>query len=154
MRKPVRTADGRTWMVDSRISWTRPQRADQFEHDMAAGYLPGAAMMGVILVLTLFVVLWTPAGVVIPGWFVLLILLVLLLVPVWWALQRPWVITARTDEPIPAEGEHWEVIVRGIISAREEAHQIIDDLRTRGVPGTGTGRLAQIKSPTAPFPDA
>jgi hypothetical protein len=147
MKRTVRyEEDGRTWTVRSRISWTKPARGGQFEHDMAAGYVSGLAMLGVVLALTLFVVFWTPVGVVVPAWFVLAVLVVLLMVPVWWAWQRPWIITARTDEPIATEGEHWEGIVHGVFPAWEEARRVTDDLRTRGTPDSGTGRLYQITS--------
>jgi hypothetical protein len=154
MMRMVRAADRRTWTVQSRISWTKPAMADQFEHDMAAGYVSCIAMLGVVVVLTLFVVFWTPAGVVIPAWFVLLILLVLLMLPVSWALQRPWIITAYTTEPIETEGEHWEGIVRGMIPAREETYRVADDLRTRGIPDDGNGPLSRVTSSTAPFRDS
>ncbi|MGH3719708.1 MAG: DUF983 domain-containing protein [Pseudonocardiaceae bacterium] len=140
----VQGDDGRAWTVQSRISWTKPALADQFEHDMAAGYVSCTVILGVIVLLTLFVVFWTPAAVVIPAWFVLLILLVLLLVPVLWAMQRPWIITAHTAEPIGADGEYWEGIVHGIVSAREEAYRVADDLRTRGVPDNDVGPLSRL----------
>jgi hypothetical protein len=149
MMQEVRTAEGRTWTVHSRISWTKPEREHQFEHDMAAGYVSCIAMAGVVVVLTLFLVFWTPAGVVIPPWFVRLILLILLLVPVWWALQRPWIITAYTEQ----EGEHWEGTVRGMISAREEAHRVAEDLKMRGIPDDGNGPLSRVPS-TASFRDS
>lgn len=154
MMRMVRDDDGRTWIVRSRISWTKPERAYGFEHDMAGDYLPGLAMLGVVLVLTLFVVFWTPGNVVIPAWFVLAVLLVLLMVPVWWAWQRPWIITARTDEPLATEGEHWEGIVHGVFPARQEAHRVADELRTRGAPDSGTGRLSRITSSTTPYHDS
>jgi hypothetical protein len=148
----VRAADKRTWTVRSSISWTRPAMADQFEHDMT-DYAPGIAMLVVIVVLTLSVVFWTPAEVVIPAWFMLLMLLVLLLVPVLWALQRPWIITAHTDEPLGTDGEVWEGVMRGMISAREETRRVADDLRTQGFPDDGTGPLMRLTS-SAPILDS
>lgn len=124
--------------------------ADQFEHDMAAGYVSGVAMLGVLAVLILFVVFWTPNGVVVPSWFTLLLLLVLLLIPVVWALHRPWVITAHTSEPIITDGEHWEGIVRGMAPAREELFRIADDLELKGIPNEPHGPLTRVASP-APF---
>ncbi|MGH3827550.1 MAG: DUF983 domain-containing protein [Pseudonocardiaceae bacterium] len=140
----VRAKDGRSWAVQSRISWTKPEMADQFEHDIAAGYLPGASMLGVIVVLTLLVVFLTPAGVVVPAWFVLLILLILLLVLVSWAMQRPWIITAYTTEPLEADSERWQGIVHGVIPAREEILRVSDDLQMRNVPDNGTGPLSRL----------
>jgi hypothetical protein len=154
MMRVVRAADKRTWTVHSRISWTKPELAEQFEHDMAAGYVSCVAMLGVVVALTLFVVFWTPAGVVIPAWFVLLILLVLLVLLMSWAMQRPWVITARTAEPIETEGERWEGLVRGMVPAREETYRIADALKERSIPNDGHGPLSRVPSPTAPMADS
>jgi hypothetical protein len=155
MMRVVQADDGRTWTIHSKISWTKPERAEQFEHDMAAAsYLHGIAMLGLVIVLTLFLVFWTPVGVVIPAWFVLFILLVLLLVLVAWALQRPWVITAHTDQPIETRGERWEGVVRGVVAAREEIQRVTEDLRTRNVPDDGRGPLSRISPPNVPFGNA
>lgn len=151
MMRVVQGADNRAWTVQSRISWTRPAMTAQFEHDMAAGYVSGIAMLGVVVVLTLFVVFWTPAGVVVPAWFVLLILLLLLLGSVSWAMQRSWIITAHTAEPVETEGEHWEGIVRGMLPAREETYRVADCLRRRSIPDDGNGSLARV---SAPFRDS
>jgi hypothetical protein len=150
MMRVVRAADRRTWTVRSSISWTKPALADQFEHDMAAGYVSGVAMLGVVTVLTLLLVFWPSTEVVIPKWFLLLILLLLLLLPVWWAMQRPWVITAHTDEPIGSERELWEGVVRGMVPAREVTYQIVDDLKDRGIPDNGIGPLVRLTSTALP----
>ncbi|MGH3785631.1 MAG: DUF983 domain-containing protein [Pseudonocardiaceae bacterium] len=142
MRRMVRAADGRTWTVQSRINWTGSGRSEQFEHDLAGGYVAGIAMLGVVIALTLALVILSPAGLVIPAWLVLLILLFLLLVAMGWALQRPWTITAYTDQPAETKGEFWEGSVRGVLSAREEAFQVIDELQERGIPDDGEGPLA------------
>lgn len=147
MMRVVRAADRRTWTVRSRISWTRPAMADQFEHDMAAGYVSGVAMLGVLVVLILFVVFWTPTDVVIPSWFGLLLLLILLLIPVLWALQRPWIITAHTADPAGSDGEYWEGIVKGMVPAREETVRIADDLIESGVPDEPSGPLTRVAPP-------
>jgi hypothetical protein len=150
MRRVVRAnTDGRIWAVRSRISWTRPAMADQFEHDLAAGYVSGVAMLGVLTVLILFVVFWTPTDVVIPAWFMLLLFLILLLLPVLWALQRPWVITADTADPRETDGEHWEGIVRGVVPAREEMFRIVDDLEAKGYPNEPHGPLTRLASPAS-----
>ncbi|PZS21000.1 MAG: hypothetical protein DLM60_07860 [Pseudonocardiales bacterium] len=147
MMRVVRAADRRTWMVRSRISWTRRAMADEFEHDMT-DYGHGIVMLGIVVALTLFVVFWTPADVVRPAWFLLLILLFLLVLLVSWAWQRPWVITAHTDEPMGTEGERWEGVVRGMIPAREETYQVVDDLRRTGSPDDGTSALSRVSSST------
>jgi hypothetical protein len=143
MRRVVRAQDRRTWVLRSKISWTGSAGED-FEHDMADRYVHGIAMVGVIVALTLFVVFWTPPDVVIPAWFVLLILLLVLLVPVGWALQRPWVITADTDEPVGSGGEHWMGEVRGAFTARDQIERIAESLRTRGTPDDGVGPLTLV----------
>jgi hypothetical protein len=151
MRRVVReNADSqRVWIVRSRISWTRPAMADQFEHDLAAGYVSGVAMAGVLTVLILFVVFWTPTDVVIPAWFVLLFPLTLLVMAGLWALQRPWVITADTSEPRATGGEHWEGIVRGMVPARDEMLRILDALEEKGYPNEPHGPLTRIASSAA-----
>jgi hypothetical protein len=144
VRAKAGDTDRRTWTVRSSISWTRPAMADQFETDMAGGYVSGIIMLGILAFLTLFVVFWTPAQVEIPAWFALLILLGLLMLPVLWALQRPWVVTAHTEEPAETGGEYWEGVVRGVVSAREETHRVADELRRWGVPNSGGGPLTRI----------
>ena len=147
MTRVVRAADRRIWTVRSRISWTKPAMADQFEHDMAAGYVSGVAMLGVLVVLILFVMFWTPTEVVIPAWFGLLLLLILLLIPVLWALQRPWIITAHTTDPVGTQGEYWEGVVRGMVPAREETSRIAEDLIEKGVPDEPSGPLSRVPPP-------
>ncbi|MGH3766984.1 MAG: DUF983 domain-containing protein [Pseudonocardiaceae bacterium] len=144
MELVVRDQERRTWTVRSRISWTKPQLADQFEHDMAAGYVAGVVMLVVLVGLALFVVFWTPNDVEVPAWFLLLLLLLLLLMPVLWAAQRPWIITAETDEPIESAGEYWEGVVRGILPAREETMRIADDLESMGKPDDINGPLLRV----------
>ncbi|MFN2478435.1 MAG: hypothetical protein ABR615_04600 [Pseudonocardiaceae bacterium] len=145
MMRKVRTADGRTWRVRSTISWTRRAMTDEFEHDMT-DFGHGVIMLIIIVALTLFVVFWTPSDVVRPAWFVLLVLLLLLMLPVSWALQRPWLIRVGT------EGEHWEDVVGGMIPAREKVYQIIDDLKRTGSPDDGNGSLVRVM-PTPPLRD-
>jgi hypothetical protein len=144
MERVVRDRKRRTWTVRSRISWTKPQMADQFEHDVAAGYLEGVWMLVIIVLLTLFVVIRTPDEVVRPAWFVLLILLILLLLPFLWALQRPWIITAETLDPIESAGERWEGVVYGILSARDETARIADELEEKGEPDVVNGPLMRV----------
>jgi hypothetical protein len=144
MERKVRDRKRRNWTVRSRISWTKPQMADQFEHDVAAGYLQGVWMLVILGVLTLIVVIRAPQDVVRPAWFVLLILLILLLLPFLWALQRPWIITAETPDPIESAGERWEGVVYGLLSAREETDRIADDLEEKGEPDVVNGPLMRV----------
>lgn len=143
MTRTVQGADGRRWTVQSRINWSQPATAEQFEHDMAAGYVPGIAMLGVVVALVLFVLFWTPAGVVVPSWLVLLFLLLLMVVPMQWALRRPWTIVAKT-EPVETTAEHWVGTVYGMVAARQDARQVVHNLKSRAIPDDGTGPLRQV----------
>lgn len=151
MIRVVRANDRRTWTVRSSINWTGQALADEFECDVTNNR-HGVGVLLALFALTLVVVFWTPADVVRPAWFVLLFLLFLLMVPVFWALQRPWVITAYTAEPSGTDGEHWEGVVGGMLPARDETHRVIEDLKTKGSPEDGTGALVRVTS-TAPFSD-
>ncbi|MGH3838715.1 MAG: DUF983 domain-containing protein [Pseudonocardiaceae bacterium] len=145
MTRVVRGADGRSWRVQSRINWSQPATAEQFEHDMAAGYVSGIAMLGVVVALTLFVLFWTPAGVVVPSWLVLLFLLMLMLLPMQWAMRRPWTIVAKTlPEPVETAAEHWVGTVHGVVAARQDTRQVVQSLKMRAIPDDGTGPLRQV----------
>ena len=145
MRRVVRGADGRSWTVQRTINWYQPATAEQFEHDMAAGYVSGVAMLGVVVALSLFVLFWTPAGVVVPSWLVLLFLLVLMVLPIQWALRRPWTIVAKAPEPVDTAGEHWVGTVHGLKAARQETREIVQSLKSpRAIPDNGTGMLRQV----------
>lgn len=145
MTRVVQGADGRRWTVQSTINWYQPATAEQFEHDMAAGYVSGIAMLGVIVALVLFVLFWTPAGVVVPSWLVLLFLLFLMLLPIRWALRLPWTIVAKTlPEPVDTAAEHWEGTAHGVMAARSDTRQVIQSLRARAIPDDGTGLLRQV----------
>jgi hypothetical protein len=143
MTREVVSPDGRRWIVQSTIHWSPPQE-EQFENDMAAGYVSGIAMLGVLIVLILFVLFSTPPGVVLPSWMVMLFLLLLMGLPIWWALRRPWSIEARTAEPVETSGEYWRGIVYGMSEARQDTRRVIDFLSTRTTPDDGTGLLKQV----------
>ncbi|MGH3872560.1 MAG: DUF983 domain-containing protein [Pseudonocardiaceae bacterium] len=144
MMRVVRDADGRSWTVHSRINWSAPATEEQFEHDVAAGYVAGIVILVIIVTLVLFVLIWTPAGVAGLSWLALLLLLVLMLLPMQWALRRPWTITAKTPEPVETAGEHWVGTVLGAMAARQDARQVIQSLKRRSSPDNGTGPLRQV----------
>ncbi|MGH3802481.1 MAG: DUF983 domain-containing protein [Pseudonocardiaceae bacterium] len=145
MTRDVQGADGRRWTVQSRINWSQPATAEQFEHDMAGGYVSGIAMLVVVVTLVLFVLFWTPTGAVEP-WLVLLFLLVLMLLPMGWAIRRPWTIEAKTlPEPVGTAAEHWEGTVHGVLAARQEARQVVQSLKNRAIPDDGTGLLREVR---------
>ncbi|MDQ4009705.1 MAG: DUF983 domain-containing protein [Actinomycetota bacterium] len=145
MRRAVRGADGRNWVIQSTINWSQPATAEQFEHDMADGYVAAIVIVGVVVALSLFVVFWTPAGVVVPSWLVLLFLLALLVLPIQWALRRPWTIVAKTSEPVGSAGEHWVGTVHGLMAARQDTRGIVKCLKSQqAIPDNGTGTLRQV----------
>ncbi len=144
MTRVVRDKNGRSWTVQSTINWSQPATAEQFEHDMAAGYVSGVAMLGVVVALVLFVLFWTPTGVVMPSWLVLLFLLLLTVLPLQWMLKRPWTIVAKTLDPAETAGEHWVGTVQGMMSARQDTRQVVENLKARAIPDDGTGMLRQV----------
>jgi len=146
MTREVLSPDGRSWIVQSTIHWA-PAQEEQFENDMAAGFVSGIAMLGVVIVLILFVVFWTPPGVwsAVPSWLMLLLLLVLMILPIQWAVRRPWTIEARTAEPVDTEGEHWRGVVHGVMTARQDTQRVVQCLKARATPDDGTRMLQQVK---------
>src|SRR5438270_732252 len=96
MTRPVRGADGRTWTVRYHMEWINPITGDDFEHDLSIGHGPGLFMMILIGLLVVVLVAWTPSVVIVPAWFVLGLVLLLLFFPARWALRRPWTVVAET----------------------------------------------------------
>ncbi|MGH4014824.1 MAG: DUF983 domain-containing protein [Pseudonocardiaceae bacterium] len=141
MIREVHAPDGRTWTVRREINWARPDKAEEFEHDVAVGHVAGIAMLALIVLMVLTVVFWTPPGVVIPFWLVLAVIALLLLVPTQWALARPWTIVAATHQPIETAGEEWVGTVRGVLASRREATQVARHIEMHAVPDDGRGPL-------------
>lgn len=139
MTRQVRDANGRLWTVDGQLEWRTPATEDDFEHDVAAGYLPGVIMIALIVTLGVVLISWMPADVVVPGWLVLVLLLVALFFPARWALRRPWTLTAETGETgEDDEGdqvERWVGTVRGYFAARGEIAKIAKNLQQDAQPG-------------------
>jgi hypothetical protein len=144
MTRFVRGKDERIWTVQSRINWSQPATAEQFEHDMAAGYVSGVAMLVVVVALVLFVLVWTPAGVVMPPWLVLSLLLVLMVAAMQWMLKRPWTIVADTPRTGEKESEHWVGTAHGMMAARQDTRQVVQNLEKGAMPDDGTGPLQKI----------
>jgi len=144
MTRLVQGRDERIWTVQSRINWSQPATAEQFEHDMAAGYVSGVAMLVVVVALVLFVLFWTPAGVVMPSWLVLSLLLVLMVAAMQWMLKRPWTIVAHTPQAGEKEGEHWVGTAHGMMAARQDTRQVVQNLEKGAMPDDGTGPLQKI----------
>ncbi|HEY6424744.1 MAG TPA: DUF983 domain-containing protein [Pseudonocardiaceae bacterium] len=143
MLRRVQTGD-RQWTVTSTINWRQPATQQQFEHDVASGYVPGVVMLVVLVVMGLTVLLWTPPDVIVPSWVLLLFLVVLMMLPLQWAWERPWTVKAETDETAAIGGERWVGTVHGWMAARQEVSRATRYLKSQGVPDQENGRLRMI----------
>ncbi|MDQ3150228.1 MAG: DUF983 domain-containing protein [Actinomycetota bacterium] len=144
MMRVVRAANGRRWSVRSAINWSEPDSAQEFEHDIAAGQVAAVVMLGLIVVLILTVVLWTPSGVVVPTWLVVTFLLLLLLLPVQWATGRSWTIVAETPAWNDAPPERWTGTVHGMMLARQHSLGVVQSLQRDSIPDDGRGPLEPV----------
>jgi uncharacterized protein (DUF983 family) len=137
MTRLVRSVNGRMWTVRGDLEWARkPMTADDFEHDVSAGYGPGIVMMSLIVILSVVLIAWTPVGVVVPAWVVLALLLVFLFFPTRWALRRPWKLVAETGDGTPeAPIERWVGTVRGVFNVRTEVAKVAKNIQTDDMPG-------------------
>lgn len=114
MTRLVRGADGRMWTVHSRIEWRNPVESDDFEHDVSGGALPGIMMAGMLVVMVVVLIAWTPEQVVVPAWLILALAFLFAFFPVRWALRRPHTLVAEskaTADELPPE--RWIGQVRG-----------------------------------------
>ncbi len=144
MTRVVRGADGRRWTVRNNINWSEPATEQEFEHDVAAGQVAGIVMLLLVVALVLAVVLWTPTNVVVPGWLVFAFLVLLLVLPVQWALGRSWTIVAETP-PLPeAPPERWVGTVHGLMLARQETGRVVRSLKRDAIPDDGRGPLQPV----------
>lgn len=132
--REVRGADGRNWTVRREIIWFRSSKDHEFEHDVAVGQVAGIVMMTLVVMMVAAVAIWTPEGVFIPGWLILIFVLVLLLVPALWAMSRPWIIVADTYEPLETAGEQWVGVVHGLMASRHEVSRVARNLERHARP--------------------
>ncbi|GLZ41259.1 DUF983 domain-containing protein [Actinokineospora sp. NBRC 105648] len=129
MTRQVRDVNGRLWTVHGTLEWRTPATEDDFEHDVAAGYVPGVVMLAVIGVLAIVLLYWTPAAVVVPAWLVFLLFLLALFFPARWAARRPWTLVAETGDDGDGEAtERWMGTVRGYFTARGEIARIAKEI--------------------------
>lgn len=141
MIREVRASDGRIWTVRREINWSRPQKLQEFEHDIAAGRVAGLVMVGLIVSMLLAIFYWTPDGVAGRWWLILTVAIVLLAISMQWALARPWTIVASTHQPVETAGEEWVGTVRGLMASRYEAARVARHLEEHAVPDDGHGPL-------------
>lgn len=125
MTRQVRDMNGRLWTVHGTVEWRTPATEDDFEHDVAAGYVPGVVMIVLIAVLAIVLVSWMPGDVVVPFWLVLVLIAGAAFFPARWALRRPWKLVAETGDDGDGEPtERWVGTIRGYFAARAEITKI------------------------------
>lgn len=145
MTRLVRGSDGRMWTVRAGVEWRNPMTYQEFEHDVSGGQTPGFVVGGLLALLILVFIVWTPAGVVVPSWLLLALAIMLLFFPVRWVLRRPWTVVAETPgdlEKHPAE--RWVGSVRGILAVRQEVSDIARSIEVRAAPDP-MGQLQPIE---------
>lgn len=133
--RSVTGADGREWNLRSELEWRAPATADDFEHDVAGGYVPAAIMMVMVVLLTGALLLWMPDSVVMPSWIALILALIILFFPTRWVLHRPWKVVAETDGDLKgAPAERWVGTVRGMFEANAEMKRIKRSIEADSLP--------------------
>lgn len=136
MTRVVRGADGRRWTLHSQLEWRQDSDSDEFEHDVANGNASAFVLLGLVLALGAILILWSPAGLVVPLWVVLLVLLGILFFPARWALRRPWNMIAETGDDGEGEPtERWEGRVRGVFNVRAQMKQVAKNIAIDNRPG-------------------
>jgi hypothetical protein len=137
MTRLVRGADGRMWTLRGQLEWTQPATIDDFEHDVASGYAPGIVMLFMLAVLIVALVTWRPAGVVVPTWLVLVMVIVMVFFPVRWAFRRPWRLVANTPGSQQEQvAERWVGTVRGMLNIRTVAAKVARDIEVYSMPNS------------------
>ena len=135
MTRVVRGADGRVWTLHGQMEW-RTDDSDEFEHDVAVGGAAAIVLLILVLTLGLVLILWSPEGLVVPLWVVLLVLLAFLFFPARWTLRRPWHIVAETgDDGDGDPTEKWEGSVRGVLNVRSQMRRVAKNIAVESRPG-------------------
>lgn len=137
MTRLVRGADGRMWTLRGQLEWSQPATIDDFEHDVASGYAPGIVMLFMLAVLIVALVTWRPAGVVVPTWLVLVMVIVMVFFPLRWAFRRPWRLVANTPGSQQEQvAERWVGTVRGMFNIRTVAAKVARDIEVYSMPNS------------------
>ncbi|GAB3508410.1 DUF983 domain-containing protein [Amycolatopsis cihanbeyliensis] len=136
MTRLTRGSDGREWVVRAQMEWRKPATADDFEHDEAASYGPGIAMLLVTVALALVLIVWMPEDVLVPSWIPLALLVLALFFPLRWMLRRPWTVVAETEGDASGErpSERWVGTVRGMFAVRGEMARIAKSIQRQDLP--------------------
>jgi hypothetical protein len=125
------------WTLRGQLEWTQPATIDDFEHDVASGYAPGIVMLFMLAVLIVALVTWRPAGVVVPTWLVLVMVIVMVFFPVRWAFRRPWRLVANTPGSQQEQvAERWVGTVRGMLNIRTVAAKVARDIEVYSMPNS------------------
>jgi hypothetical protein len=136
MTRVVYGADGRAWTLHSQLEWRYESEMDEFEHDVATGGAAAFVLLILVLGLGTILVLWSPEGLVVPLWVVLLVLLAFLFFPARWALRRPWRVVAETGDNGEGEPtEKWEGVVRGVFNVRSQMKRVAKNIAVDSRPG-------------------
>lgn len=143
----VHGVDGRVWTVDTRREWGLPTGEDGFEHDVTS--TQGAVViMASLFLFWLVLIVWKPAGVIIPWFFWVIGLIVFGYFPTRWLMKRPVIISVETAGSYDMSAERWVGQLRGLQRLREERKIIVRRLRTQGTPGHADSPLQPIELPT------
>lgn len=135
MTRLVKGRDGRMWTLRSQMEWSTPATDEDFEHDVSSGYGPGIVMLAMLCVLVVALVLWTPAGVVIPVWLIVALAAILAFFPLRWALRRPWQLVANTrGDGEEQTAEQWVGTVRGMFNIRTVTAKVARDIEVYNMP--------------------
>ncbi|GAA1266548.1 DUF983 domain-containing protein [Saccharothrix xinjiangensis] len=134
MTRLVRGADGRMWTVRSQVQWRNPAADADFEHDVSGGAGPGVLMLSLVVVMSVVLVAWTPADVVVPAWLVVALVLVFLFFPVRWVVRRPWVVAAESKKTEELPPERWVGTVRGFLTVRDEVRNVARKIEMYSLP--------------------
>jgi hypothetical protein len=136
MTRVVRGADGRLWTLHGQMEWRWQSEMDEFEHDVAVGNTSAIMLLALVIGLGAILVFWSPAGLVVPLWVVLLILLAILFFPVRWALRRPWKVVAEVgDDGGGQPEEKWEGFIRGVFNVRSQMKRVAKNIAIDSRPG-------------------
>ena len=105
-------------------------------------------LLGLLALFVVALFIWRPGPVVVPYWFLLILLLGLLFFPVRWLIRRPWTLVANTPGSQEEESaERWVGIVHGVVTIRQTAAKVAQGhrglLQAQRRRTAATGRLSR-----------
>ncbi|HEX3785187.1 MAG TPA: DUF983 domain-containing protein [Pseudonocardiaceae bacterium] len=112
-----------------------PVLADDFEHDVAANNAPGIVLLAMLAALVIGLFIWRPSPVVVPSWFLLILLIAVLFFPVRWLIRRPWTLSAKTPgSQEEHSAERWVGVVHGFVTIRQVTAKVTRDIQVYSAP--------------------